>query len=237
VTHDDLDQVEFADNPEPRCAVALLLDTSGSMKGRPIAQLNDGLRELDRALKADRLAALRVELAVITFGGEVRTMDVAGTGEGAVDAEGAFVTVDAFQPPTVEAHGDTPMGEAVRLGLGLLRERKDVYQRNGIDYFRPWMFLLTDGHPTDRGWEEAAADARAEEARKGLALYAVGVEGADMAKLARFSDQRPPLKMRGLAYQELFEWLSRSLSAVSHSRPGEQVPLPPVGWGEADTSS
>jgi hypothetical protein len=36
---------EFADNPEPRCACLLLLDTSGSMGGAPIRELNAGLQE------------------------------------------------------------------------------------------------------------------------------------------------------------------------------------------------
>lgn len=34
---------EFAENPEQRCPCLLLLDTSGSMGGRPIAELNEGL--------------------------------------------------------------------------------------------------------------------------------------------------------------------------------------------------
>jgi hypothetical protein len=34
---------EFADNPEPRCPCLLLLDTSGSMQGAPISELNRGL--------------------------------------------------------------------------------------------------------------------------------------------------------------------------------------------------
>ena len=57
------DLVEFAENPEPRCAVVLLLDASGSMQGARIAQLNSGLRGLDAALRRDPLASLRVELA------------------------------------------------------------------------------------------------------------------------------------------------------------------------------
>jgi len=238
VVYDQFAIVEFAENPEPRCAVVLLLDTSGSMQGRPIEELNRGLAAFDRALKADRLASLRVELAVITFGGKVRTLDVrGGASKGAEpDADELFVTADAFQLPRLTAHGETPMGEAVARGLDLLAERKTIYKRHGIDYFRPWLFLVTDGQPTDRGWEAAAARARDEEARRGLSFYAVGVEGADLRKLAQFSDLRAPVKLKGLAFEELFQWLSASLSAVSQSKPGTQVPLPPVGWADIDTS-
>ena len=44
------------------------------------------------------------------------------------------------------------------------------------------------------------------------------------------------LKLKGLAFGDLFMWLSKSLSVIAHSRPGEQAPLPPVGWGSVDTS-
>lgn len=235
---DHLEQTEFADNPEPRCPVVLLLDTSGSMAGQPIAELNEGLQEFEKALKGDRLASLRVEIAVITFGGVVRALDVSGGGQREIpfDANQAFVTADSFQPPALAASGETPMGEAVNRALALLRERKAIYKQNSIDYFRPWAILLTDGKPTDAGWEAAADAVKAEEGRKGVSLYAVGVEGADMQKLARFSDQRQPLKLKGLAFRELFQWLSKSLSAVAQSRPGEQAPLAPVGWAQADTS-
>lgn len=230
--------VEFADNPEPRCAVVLALDTSGSMHGRAIDELNAGLRALAAALKGDPLASLRIEIAVVTFGGQVRVVDPAGGPTPPVDPADAFTTVDRFVAPTLAAEGETPMGAAVGQALALLRARKERYRASGIDYFRPWLLLLTDGRPTDRGWEAAADEARAEEARRGVSVYAVGVEGADLKTLARFCpEERPPLKLSGLAFNELFTWLSRSLAAVSQSRPGDQAPLPPVGWAVADTSS
>jgi uncharacterized protein YegL len=231
-----LDQAEFADNPEPRCPVVLVLDTSGSMQGTPIDELNQGLRAFGEALKADRLASLRVEVSLIAFGGGVRLLDVRGEHAGAGDTQEAFITADGFQPPTLRASGDTPMGEAVSRALNLIRDRKEIYKANGLDYFRPWMFVITDGRPTDSEWELAADRVRQEEARKGVVFYGVGVEKADMQVLARFSTARPPLKLKGLAFAELFQWLSKSLSVVAHSRPGEQAPLPPVGWGEVDTS-
>ena len=235
---DRLEQAEFAENPEPRCPVVLLLDTSGSMSGNPIAELNAGLQAFEQQLKADTLASLRVEVAVITFGGVVRALDVSGGGQHDLpfDANQAFITADSFQAPVLNASGDTPMGEAVNRALTLLRERKAIYKQNSIDYFRPWVLLITDGYPTDSGWEVAADAAKAEEERRGVTIYAVGVEGADMQKLARFSTQRPPLTLKGLQFNELFQWLSKSLSAVAQSRPGEQVPLAPVGWAQTDTS-
>lgn len=236
MTQEALTQIEFPDNPEPRCPVVLLLDTSGSMTGEPIDELNDGLRQFSQAVKADPLASLRVEVAIIAFGGTVQAIDVR-SGEArpiAFDAQQAFVTADSFQPPTLVAGGETPMGEAVHLGLALLRQRKDIYKQQGLDYFRPWLFLITDGQPTDE-WESAAREVREEEARKGVAFFGIGVEGANMQTLASFSDQRQPLKLRGLAFRELFQWLSKSLSAVAHSKLGEQAPLPAVGWAEIDT--
>ena len=43
--------VEFADNPEPRCACVLLLDVSGSMHGEPISALNQGVSTYIEALR------------------------------------------------------------------------------------------------------------------------------------------------------------------------------------------
>lgn len=253
------DQAEFAENPEPRCPVVLVLDTSGSMQGTAIAEMNEGLRAFAAALQSDRLASLRVEVAVIAFGGKVRALDVRGApnsnnkevvqfnpfglairpkvNELPFDARQAFVTVDQFIPPALDADGGTPLGEAVSRALALLRERKEIYKQNGLDYFRPWIFTITDGRPTDKGWEAVADQVRQEETRKGVIFYGVGVEGADMKVLGRFSDSKPPLKLKGLAFGDLFTWLSKSLSAIAHSRPGEQAPLPPVGWGSVDTSN
>ena len=213
-------EAEFVDNPEPRCPCVLLLDTSGSMRGPAITALNQGVESLVEELNTDPLASERIELAVITFGGEVRVVQ-------------DFVTPAGFLTPRFEADGNTPMGRAVMAGCQLLKERKHAYQAAGISYFRPWVFLITDGEPTDYNtgtWHKAVELTRAGEAAKSFVFYGVAVNDADQSKLNELcAANRPAKKLRGLNFGELFSWLSCSLRSVSFVNPGIARPtLPPV---------
>ena len=211
--------VGFVDNPEPRCPCVLLLDISSSMAGQPVKQLNAGLRQFQQELASDPLAAKRVEVAIVTFG--------------PVQVQQDFITADMFSAPNLATEGGTPMGEAIMEALDLIKLRKQQYQANGIAYYRPWVFLITDGAPTDE-WTSAAKAVHAAEEAKALVFFPVGVDGADFDVLGRLSP-RTPIKLRGLAFRELFQWLSNSLSGVSKSKVGDVLRLPPPdttpkGW-------
>lgn len=208
---------EFVDNAEPRCPCILLLDVSQSMSGDPIAELNRGIVTFKDELAADALAMKRVEVAVVTFG--------------PVEVASNFQTADSFRPAQLVIGTDTPMGAAIELALDMLDRRKADYRANGIDYYRPWVFLITDGAPTD-SWQRAAQLVHEGERASKFAFFAVGVRGAQMDTLARIA-VRQPVALSGLKFRELFKWLSSSLKNVSRSNPGDRLALPPPsGWTE-----
>jgi uncharacterized protein YegL len=216
-----LDHIEFAENPDPRCPCVLLLDVSASMQGESIAALNEGLKAFQREVSGDTIAARRVEIAIVTFGsGAELTQD--------------FITVDQFLPPELTARGQTFLGAGIEMALNALEQRKSAYRNSGVAYYRPWVFLITDGAPVGEPDElvEAARERLVAEQQNGkLVFFAVGTESADFPRLGTFTmPNRPPLQLKGVQFVELFEWLSKSQQAVAQSRPGEQVPLPPAGW-------
>lgn len=211
---------EFIENQENRCPVIFLLDTSGSMQGEPIKALNEGIKTFKQDVLKDTQAMLSVEVSIIAFGTEVKQIQ-------------DFVTIENFEPTPLTANGTTPMGAAINLALDVLERRKEVYKSNGIPYYRPWVFLITDGAPTD-AWQNAAQSLKQAELENRLLFFSVAVKGANMEILKQIS-LRPPVLLNGLDFRDLFMWLSSSMKRVSSGKIGEAIALPPITWGQITT--
>jgi len=223
--------VELNDeNPDPRVACVVLVDVSGSMMGRPIEALERGFASFTHYLNNEALASKRVEVAVVTFGTSATVL---------VPMQEART----LQPARFHASGRTNMAAGIHLALDIIDDRKATYKAAGLQYYRPWILLLTDGQANPEGFDQAVARLVAAEHARGVTVFAVGAgPHVDWQQLARLSMQRSPAPLEGLKYEELFEWLSASLSNVSNSTDfarsdealgsmSEQISLPPLsGW-------
>ncbi len=203
---------------EKHIACVLLVDTSGSMSGRPIAELNEGLRAFGEALQEDEKAVGCADICVVSFNSTVETVV-------------PFCPADEFVAPVLNAGGLTAMNEAIITGLDLIEARKQEYKSIGVDYWKPWMFLMTDGVPTD---DEYAADAkdRLQEAfnLKKINFFPMGIgEGANTAVLKTYTKDGAGMVMKAEKnhFKEAFVWLSSSLSVVSNSDPTQGTGILP----------
>lgn len=213
--------IEFVRNPEPRCPVVLLLDSSISMEGERISQLNAGVVTFKEEVKRDPTASLRVEVAVISFNDSVNVIQ-------------DFITVDDFVPTRLATKGRTVMGRAIAEALDMVEDRKAIYRDNGIPFYQPWIILITDGEPTD-AWQNSASRVRQAVADRKVNFYVIGVQDANMSILRDISSSA--VMLQGLKFKELFKWVSASLKIVSSSRVGGgQAELPPItGWAQVNT--
>jgi uncharacterized protein YegL len=229
-----LEDIHIENPPEPHCATVLVLDVSGSMAtDDKIGQLSAGLQTFKEEVMKNDQARKRVDLAVVTFGTGVETLH-------------PFSSVEAFEPPLLQAEGTTAMGGAILKAIELLEQRKGEYRAKGVDYYRPWIFLITDGEPTDMEpgdalWNQVIGKVHEGEAGRKFMFFAVAVEPANTTLLQQIAPpKRQPVKLKGKKFAEMFQWLSNSQAQVSASQVGEQValenPTGPKGWAEIPTA-
>jgi uncharacterized protein YegL len=223
------ESVDFPYNPEPQLPCVLLLDTSGSMEGSRIDQLNAGLWTFKQQIMQDPVARKRVYVALVTFNSKVEVVEQYSPRLGIATA---FVSIGDFDPPVLTARGQTFMARGIKTALDLLQAHKRSLREQEWDYYRPCVFMVTDGHPEgEEGSQisEAGARVRAEEASKRVLFYAVGVDGSDLS-LVRPLCAREPVDLNGHDFGEAIAFLSRSISTLSQQRAGSEdqiaMPLP-----------
>ncbi len=195
---------------EPHVACCLLVDTSGSMTGSKIAELNEALRSFKTTVCKDPLAAKRVDVCVVEFNERAQVVT-------------PFCPISQFVPPTLSARSVTSMATGIRFALEAVHKQVSRYHAAGIDCYKPFVLMITDGAPTEdmAGIAELIA-AREGEGRYGhLRFHAFGVKGADMDLLASLTHR--VLAIDNNAFKDVFNWLSNTMQIISNSIPTDNV--------------
>ena len=207
---------ESAENFEQKCLCVLVLDVSGSMRGEPIKELNNGLQDFYNEIMADETTSQRLEVSIMTFNHAVQTLQEPALIEN--------VTI-----PTLTAYGSTAMVDAVNEAIDKVEARKKWYKDTNQPYYRPWIILMTDGEPDD-GQDVYGLAKRIENdvKDKHYVFMSVGIEGANMKTLQTLQGSgMAPAKLKGLKFKQFFQWLSASMGTIVNHAEGEKVDLTP----------
>ena len=210
-------QSPFADASIRRLPVYLVLDCSGSMTGAPIEAVRQGMKTLLNELKSDPQALETVFLSVITFDSTARQVV-------------PLTELMLVKEPDFEATGTTALGAALKLLSDCIdREVRQTTADQKGDW-KPLIFLMTDGEPTDR-WEDAADAIKAK--KPGNFIACAAGAGADDAVLKRITTIVVKLSdLQPEALKQFFQWVSASVATTSTgvSNRGEseiKLPAPP----------
>src|SRR5215213_10851205 len=188
------------ENYSRRLPVYLLLDTSESMAGPAIEAVGQGVNTLVNEILINPLAIETVYLSVITFSREAKQVI-------------PLTELKQFQAPPLRIRPGTALGAVLRLLIECLNHdvRKGTQGVKG-DY-KPLVFLMTDGQPTDE-WESGADIVKqADQAN----IYAIGC-GPDIDTEVLYRITNKVLVMPNLTPEAIFKffvWLSVSVKTVS----------------------
>ncbi len=150
--------------------VYLLLDCSSSMSGAPIIAVNEGLELLYKELMKDPQAKESVWISLIRFA--------------TTASQDRLTPIDQFVPPTLSASGSTAMGGAFQLLVNSIQQDLTPKIGNQRGDFRPLVFLLTDGAPTD-SWQAPVQQLHALTGSQRPTIVALGCGGGVNANMLK----------------------------------------------------
>lgn len=204
-----------------RLPVYILADVSGSMQGTPIESVKSGIRQLHRDLMSDPQAIESAYLSVITFADAAQQVV-------------PLVEVAQFVPPEFVASGPTNLGDALRMLLDSFDHELVRTTADQKGDWRPLVFLLTDGAPTDTEWPGYAQQLR--ERRPANIIAVACGDQADTNALKQITET--VIQMRDMspdAFRAFFKFVSASVKQTSAKvgavaeGGGIQLPPPPPG--------
>lgn len=191
--------------------VAIVCDTSGSMSGTPIQNVNLSVNRLTEDVCKDPKAARLVDVAVLSFNEEPTVVQ-------------GFRPITELQPVQFTAEGGTNIPAALDMAISKIRERCKLYEENGIEIKMPYIILITDGYGGDV--TEIAQIIKKRTADKKMQLWVLAVKDYDKETVAKLTDGKRVFELvdeAGYDFTDFFDFMAISIKAVSTSSPDQRI--------------
>jgi uncharacterized protein YegL len=209
-------------NTNRRLPVYLVIDCSESMAGPAFEAVQNGLQIMRHELQGDPNALETVWLSVITFSHRAKVVL-------------PLTDICQFQIPRLVLGSGTSLGIALDLLEQRMAAEIAVHSAQCKGDWKPIVFLMTDGDPTDT-WFRAADHFRNDISGKKANVIAVACgPNIDLVNLKRitptvlaFRNPREP------SFKEFFKWISQSVRTASVrvvSGKQENIDLPDLPEG------
>ena len=216
---DERDNAYITAPGEPHIACVLLLDTSASMEGEAIAELNKAVCDFKEQVCMDEIAKKRVDVAIVEFNDTTRIVQ-------------DFAPLTQLQSITLSAKGDCSMGNGIDVAIDMVKNRNRFYNELGVPCYKPYIVMISMGAPTDD--ISSAMQKIAEEENKGtygkgkLKFWALGISGYDTEVLRSLT--RRCFALTEINFIGFFDWLSEDMAIIGPSfcDQKEDLPLLPV---------
>ncbi len=225
-------------NTSSRVPICLCIDTSGSMSMKDdssksrMDRVKEGMAKFYSDLENDETASASAEVAIVGFSDSAYLVQNFRTIENIEDRKNIQLI----------PHEGGDLAEGIFMSLDVLEERKNMYKENGIDYYQPWLIIMSDGHPTNKNKTDAVmrnelarACKKVTELEENKKLTVVPVYigkqdgGDDVASvdkkadkyLSSFSKKNPIVSLDSDEnFSRFFEWLGKSVGMVTFGSNG-----------------
>lgn len=212
-------QFQITHVTEPHLPCVLILDISASMEGTAITFVNRALSRAVEMIAQDSIARRRVEICLVTFGSSVKV-------------EVPFQTSGQYSPKKLFAGGLSSLNTALIVAMDEIEKRMEAYSNLDVASCTPWIFLLSDGYPSDmERFEEASGRLHQKIRDKKLNFFPMAVGEADIDFLRRyFPEQEEGAVLSGTMeeLEDVLAWFAGQVSESSHSggvRKNAEIPL------------
>ena len=184
---------------------AIVLDVSDSM--RPyLSELKDGLDVMKSVMQENIKCVNTVDTTIITYSEHAKVVD-------------PFKSCSEMVLPELATETTTSLYEALELAINEIQNRKEQYRLANTAYKRGWIFLFSDGYPTDARENKDRVMALLKEKTEGKSVtvfpIAIGDQADEkaLAEFTAFNANRKGfcLRVSPENIEGCFEWLSSSV--------------------------